>query len=285
MSLAYPFQKFQDWFTQQWVIVWGQRITPEQHQWLVGPFGKQGVIGDSFVNHLAKEEDLTIQRNVSSKGLISSIRSLNFSDVEYAQLSTMVIDFYEHTANYTLTFSVRWNPVFKTFGKLVNVLFSRRINQLNVPIRNLKNSDKINSEIITLTDPATNKIKYTVWHRTFESSGQVLYSGIYGICSLPSGKVCVKATFPLPNGNATVIMHPSVGPNGGLQLNSSGNRFGDAGFYFVLKDSKGKFWSNYIRSFHDLLQVYKGKSNLEAEQTLSLWGMKVVRFAYGINPK
>jgi len=41
----------------------------------------------------------------------------------------------------------------------------------------------------------------------------------------------VKVVFPMPAGNATVILRPSLERGGGLRLSSRGARFGDAGFY------------------------------------------------------
>mgnify|MGYP003630411428 CR=1 FL=1 len=285
MELAYPIQKFQDWFTQQWVILWGIKIDPKYVPWLMGPFGNLNGIGDDFIGQLAEKENLVIERNVKSRGLISSITSLNLPDAELLKLSNKVIDFYENTSNYKLEFAVKWNPFFKIFGVLVNKLFSNRINQLNIPTKNVKNSEAITSELITLSDPKTNQVKYTVWFRSFKSSGQVIYSGVYGTCILPSEEACIKAVFPLPKGNATVIMTPSVGENGELILNSSGKEFGDAGFYFTLIDSKGNYWSQYISSFRDKLIVNSNKDVISAEQTLSLWHQKVLRFNYKINTK
>ncbi|MFN6944272.1 MAG: hypothetical protein ACK4ND_04955 [Cytophagaceae bacterium] len=281
--LAYPGQKFQDWFTQQWAIFWGKRIEPETMPWLMGPFGKPGVIADDFVNKIAEEEGLIIERNTTSHGLIFSIKELKLSDAESARLSQKVIDFYETTGLYNLTFSVKWNPLFKIFGKLTKYLFSNRLEQLNIPTNKVEGSQQINSEIITLSDPKSGQVKYTVWYRTFQATGQVLYSGVYTTCTLPSGKACVKAVFPLPNGNATVIMSPSVGPNGELRLDASGKKFGDPGFYFLLNDSKGDFWSQYISSFRDQLNVCCHEGNIIAEQTLTLWHCRVLRFNYEIH--
>ena len=89
-------------------------------------------------------------------------------------------------------------------------------------------------------DSKTDKVKRTIWLRTFKSTGQVVYSGVYETCTIPSGKTCIKAISPLPNGNATVILTPRVGKHGELILDSSGQRIGDSGFYFLLKDSKGQ---------------------------------------------
>ncbi len=285
MRSAYPLQKFQDWFTQQWAILWGRRINPETVPWLMGPFGKVGSISDDFVNQIAKDEGLIIERNSTSQGLISSVNNLNLSDTELDCLSYKVVDFYENTANYNLNFEVKWNPVFKIFGILVNKLFSDRINQLNIPTHIIKNSETINSEIITLSDPKSKEVKYTIWFRTFKSTGKVLYSGVYSLCTLPSGKTCVKAVFPLPQGNATVIMSPRVGANGELQLHSSGKKFGDPGFYFLLNDSQGDFWAQYIKSFRDQLNVFSHNEHIFAEQTLTLWHQRVLRFSYKIQLK
>lgn len=277
-------QEIQDWLTQQWVIIWGRKIDPTGFSWLIGPFGNLDVIGENFVNEFAAKEKLTIEREAKMGGLIPSIKSLNLSDIERSNLSCQVIDFYENTARYDLHFSVKWNPRFKIFGVLIGRLFSKRLRQLNIPTANSKNFDALKSELISLAEPDS-KVKYTFWHRSIKSSGQPLYSGVYGISTLPSGKTCIKAVFPLPNGNATVLMSPSVGKNGELILESSGKKFGDAGFYFLLKDSKGEYWAKYIRSFRDRLILRATNGSLSAEQVLTLWQKEVLRFNYKIEQK
>ena len=285
MRFAYPMQKFQDWVTQQWVILHGKKINPEDFPWLIGPFGNLDAIGEDFIHQFAEKENLIIQKDSESKGIIPSMQKLNLTEAEFSNLSKSVIGFYENTDNHNLQFSIHWNPFFKFFGILINKLFSNRINQLNIPTQNIDDSESLKSEIINLIDANTTEIKYTFWFRSIKSSGQVIYSGVYGICTLPSGKTCVKAVFPLPNGNATVLMNPSVGKNGELILDSSGNRFGDAGFYFLLKDSKGEYWSQFISSFRDRLIIGSENDLISAEQTLTLWHLKVLAFKYKIELK
>jgi hypothetical protein len=123
---------------------------------------------------------------------------------------------------------------------------------------------------------------YTIWFRKLESSGEVIHSGVYGTCDLPSGETCVKAVFPLPHGNATILLSPSVGANGELVLESSGKKFGDAGFYFLLEDSSGNLWSQFIRSFRDRLTIRAEDDRLSAEQTMTLWNRQVLSFKYEI---
>lgn len=279
-GLAYRMQNFQDWFTQQWAIIWGRKIDSKEYNWLHGPFGETDGIGEDFIAQLAERENLAIKRNCKNTGLLSTISKLNFAKKDLNKLSKRVIDFYENTSEYKLEFAVSWNPYFKFFGFLVNTLFSQRINQLNIPTSTISDSEALVSEIIQLVDPHTQQPKYTIWLRKFAVTNKVIYSGVYGTCILPNGKTCIKAVFPLPKGNATVIMNPSVGENNELILDSSGKKFGDAGFYFLLNDTTNSTWGQYISSFTDQLVVFEHENSLLATQTLKLWNIRVVTFNY-----
>ncbi len=285
MNLAFTMQKFQDCVTQQWVILCGRKINPKDYPWLIAPFGELNGIGEEFIYQLAEKENLVVIRNSNSKGLLNSINELNLTEGQLNQLSEKVINFYESTADYDLEFKVKWNPYFSFFGFLVNRLFSQRINQLNIPTKNIPQSEDLVSEIITLNNPKNNESNYTIWLRKFKTSGKVIYSGIYGTCVLPSGETCIKAVFPLPKGNATVIMKPNIGTENELILDSSGQKFGDAGFYFLLNDAKYNYWAQFISSFTDQLIVKENDNHLQAIQTLRLWNCNVSQFTYHIKKK
>ncbi|AFL79780.1 hypothetical protein Aeqsu_0259 [Aequorivita sublithincola DSM 14238] len=275
-------QTFQDWITQKWVILFGNKIDAEEHKWLIGPFGSTNGIGLKFIQQLAKKEHLVIDKHKKDRGLIQSINQLKLSENELEALSQSVIDFYENTSNYDLDLKVKWNPFFKGFGFLIKIIFSNRIEQLNVPIQNSKGSKGLKSEIIHLLEPTKNEIKRTIWLRAYKTTGQVVYSGVYETCTIPSGETCIKAIFPLPNGNAIVILKPRVGINGELILESSGRRIGDSGFYFLLRDSKGQLWTKFIKSFKDKLVVSCENDEITAVQTLTLWNLRVLKFEYEI---
>ena len=281
MNIAYPFQKFQDWFTQQWVIWRGRKLDNSKDKWLLGPFGNVNGIGKMFINQLAEKENLVIDKQQSS-GLIPEVKKLIEDDRDFERLSNQVVDFYQQTSAYSLGLKVHWNPYFKIFGWLVNRMFSNRINQLNIPLKNNTGDEILESEIINLLDSLSGDIKYTFWLRSFRNSNTVIYTGIYGLCELPNGDKCVKAIFPLPNGSATVILKPSVTDTGGLILDASGKQFGDAGFYFLMKDTKGQYWSRYIPSFKDTLHIYSQDENLIANQIMKIWGVKILEFNYKI---
>ncbi|WP_027067503.1 hypothetical protein [Maribacter sp. Hel_I_7] len=285
MGIAILKQNLQDLITQQWVILFGKKIIEDQNKWLLGPFGSTKGIGVKFIKQLAKNEQLIVDEKENDKGILSSINQLNLSSEEQNKLSKSVIDFYENTSNYDFDLKVKWNPFFKGFGVLLRLLFSNRIEQLNVPIENIEDSESLKSDIIHLLDATTKEVKRTIWLRSFKGRGEVVYSGVYETCVIPSGQTCIKAIFPLPNGSATVILSPSVGENGELILTSSGKKIGDSGFYFLLNDSKGNLWTKFIKSFKDELVVSSKNENIIAIQTLTLWNLRVLQFTYHINKK
>ncbi|WP_405398341.1 hypothetical protein [Maribacter sp. Asnod2-G09] len=282
MEFAPLKQNVQDWITQQWVILFGKKINADENKWLLGPFGETNGIGLKFIQQLAKKENLVLDDKQVDKGLLQSIYQLNLPENQRNKLSKDVIDFYENTSNYDFDLGVKWNPIFKVFGRLLKILFSNRIQQLNIPIGTGKQSEVLQSKIIHLIDKKTKAVKRTIWLRTFKKSGQVVYSGVYEPCTLPNGTGCIKAIFPLPNGSATVILNPIVGENGELILNSSGKKIGDSGFYFLLHDAKGNLWTKFIKSFKDQLVVSSEHEQITAIQTLTLWNLRVLQFTYNI---
>ena len=94
MEWVFSMQKIQDWITQQWVILTGQKIDLENFSWLIGAFGNVNGTGEDFINQLAQKENLIIERNVKTQGLISSIDKLNLSENQLSNISKEVIRFY-----------------------------------------------------------------------------------------------------------------------------------------------------------------------------------------------
>jgi hypothetical protein len=202
-----------------------------------------------------------------------------------ARLRPEITSFYERTADHDLEVWSEWNPLFCACGGALRWLYSRRLQQLNVPLRPLETSRGIASQIMKLRDAATGETRYTVWYRMLKATRQVIYSGVYGTCTLPDGRQCVKVVFPLPRGNATVLMSISVRERGDLDLVSSGDGFGGPGFYFLLRDKHGRHWSQYIRSFRERIHVYLDEESvLRTDHTLTLWKRRVLELHYRINP-
>jgi hypothetical protein len=87
--------------------------------------------------------------------------------------------------------------------------------------------------------------------------------------------------FPLPNGNAIVILRLEALPDGSLVLHSEGRRFGDPGFYFTVHHPGGRVLARHVRSFRERIRVYQTeKGTLRADHTMSLFGLRCLHLHY-----
>jgi len=277
----------QDWITQQWVKVTGKRFDPEQDSWLVGPIGDTDIIKDKFFRELAHRENLELKEDEADTGLLDSFDSLELTQEEKQLLHPSVRDFYERTSNYNFEVWSEWCGFFKPFGWLLSVIFSKRLQQLNLPLSPLHSAKGIKSSIVKLVEKQSNHTRWTVWYRILKSTNRVIYSGVYTTCCTPNhpGRF-LKVVFPLPNGNATVIMRREILSNGALKLSSDGKRYGDNGFYFTLTNHKGKLWARFVSSMHEWITVYVDEENvMRADHDLYFYGLPFLNLHYKMTKK
>lgn len=277
----------QDWITQQWVKITGRRFNPAQDDWLEGPIGDTDIIKDKFFRELARRDDLEIIENHVNAGLLESFENLELNQDERKQLHSRVVDFYERTSNYNFEVWSEWRGPFRPFGWLLSVIFSRRLQQLNLPLSSMDAAKGINSSIIKLVDKQTRKTRWTIWYRILKGTNHVIYSGVYTTCRLPQqpGKF-LKVVFPLPNGNAMVIMRKEILPGGALKLVSDGRKFGDNGFYFTLTNHRGSHWARFVSSMHEWIKVYVDKEDeLRADHQLFFYGRPFLNLHYKMTEK
>ena len=278
---------FQDWLSRKLAKATGKRIDPVKHNWVIGPIGETKIIDDSYIKHLIQKENLYLVKNQTDFGLMDSMKDLQFSDDDYNRLSPRIKDFYEKTYNYDFEVWSNWNGLFKIFGWLIKIIFSRRLKQLNLPLNHNDVSKGIESNIIKLKEKSTNKTKYTIWYRIIKSSNEVIYSGIYDHTFLPKiNEYVMKVIFPLPNGNGSVIMRKKVLPDGSFLIESNGSKFGEPGFYFYLTDGKNKHWANHIKSMHEFIHVYIDDNGiLRTDHILKLFNIKFMTLHYKMTKK
>jgi hypothetical protein len=279
--------RLQDRITQTWVKITGRTFNPEEDKWLTGPIGDTEVIEDKFIKDIALEENLDIHHNIPDAGLLESFEDLELTANEKSKLNQKVVTFYEETSNYNFEVWSEWCGFFRPFGWILSVVFSKRLQQLNLPLSAMDSAKGIRSTIIKLVDKKTMVTKWTIWFRILRSTNHVIYSGVYTTCRIPNypGKF-LKVVFPLPNGNAIVIMRKEVLPDGSLLLTSDGKKFGDNGFYFTLTNHKGKYWTRFVRSMHEWIKVYVDDENvLRADHNLYFYGLPFLNLHYKMTEK
>ena len=276
----------QDTITQLWVRTTGKKIDPELYAWLIGPVGETRIIGDTFIHRLAEKENLETYVNPHGSGLLESMDDLGITPAERSRLNPRVADFYENTSAYDFEVWSEWRGIFKPFGKMLYAIFSKRLQQLNLPQRPIDTAKGLKSDIIKLKT-GEGRTRWTIWYRTIKSTGDVIYSGVYTTCNNPAYEhPLLKVIFPLPNGNASVVMTKKVEEDGALLLASDGKKFGDNGFYFTLTDGKGNYRARFVKSMHEWIRVYEDEEKvLRADHVLHFYGVRFLKLHYRMNPK
>lgn len=271
-----------DWSTQKWVQATGRRIDLATNPWLAGPIGSTRGIGLDYFDKWAAAERLVVTRHRTGKGLLPSFSGLAGPAFDPDAVNPAVAEFYERAADFEIDVWSEWSGLFKPFGLLVAALFSRRLAQLNLPLSSLDTSWGMTSEVVQVTNPADGKVRANAWVRTLVKSERVIYAGSYSVATPPGATgPCVKTVFPLPNGNAIVILRPEGRPDGSLILLSEGRRFGDPGFYFTVHRPDGSVTARYLRSFRERLHVFADDGGVvRADHTMSLWGLRCLHLHY-----
>lgn len=260
----------------------GRRYAQHEVTWLLGPIGG-AAIGDRPYEEVARTEHLSIDRLAMTGGLLPDFTVLASASFDPEQVDRKIRDFYEHTARYRLdTWATTYFPARIALWLLVTTI-SRRVQQLDLPLDGLDTARGITSEIILLRD-SSRAIRYTGWFRKRVHDDRVLFTGFYMTQRVPRDDVpCVKAVFPMPEGNATVVLRP-VNDGTGFRLTSVGAGFGDAGFYRVRRSGDGfRIWR--VAHLHDTFHLYVDREgSVRGDHEIRFLGLGVITLHYRMTP-
>lgn len=272
--------RFVDWATQRWVQATGRAVTWLDHPWLEAPVGDVDVIGIDFFHRLAARRGWSVVSAGEPRGLLEDFYALEGSSCRPAEVDPGVARFYERTSDYEFDVWSEWSGLFRPLGGALGALFSRRLQQLNVPLSPLDTKLGITSQVLKLIDDAGQPV-CAAWIRETVATRKALYVGSYSLCRLPGGLTCIKVAFPLPHGYALVVMKPESNPNGSFTVRSEGLRFGDPGFYFFVEAEPGRGWARYVASLKESIHVFRdGRGELRADHDLRFLGRRFLRLHY-----
>jgi hypothetical protein len=267
------------------IRLFGRKVEHAEAPWLWGPFGGY-YIGDKPYEECAEREGLTLLRHAASGGLIPDFAALEGEGFRLADVAPAVRDFYEHTAEFRMDVWSETHFPWSIGLWLLVTTISRKVNQLNFPLRALDTARGMDSEIVLLKEP-DGRVRYAGWYRRLSDSGRVVYTGFYMVERVPGcPRPCVKVVFPMPEGNATVVLRPSIDERGDFRLSSDRAGFGDAGFYRVKRGSDGRVRVWRIATLREFFRVYVDEAGtLRCDHTVRFWGMPVLHLHYRIERK
>lgn len=265
----------QDKITQTWVARFGKKVTFDTDRWIFGPTSIEMYRNISLNNHINKDFNGSIK---PAKGIINSVSLFNFTKEELHCINPLITDFYTNTVNFNMDIRFNWNTAFKPVAHLVKMLFSKRLQQMNIPIIPSDELLKTNSFIVKIDE--NNGLMQNFWVRKLLTANQVIFSGIYSVASTNKKQHLVKVQFPLPNGNATIFLEKKVLKDGNLELSSKGLQFGDSGFYFFLK-RKNSYYAKYVKCMHEKLTLtVENQSKINGTHEFYFYGIKFLTIDY-----
>jgi len=262
--------------------IFGRVVRGPSEPWLSGPIGRDH-IGDRPYEEVAARENLELVRRASTGGLLPDMSRLDGPAFRADQLRPEIRHFYEQTAAYRMDV---WSDSFFP-GKiglwLLVTTISRKVDQLNFPLHALATAKGVDSEVVLLKN-RDGSVRYAGWSRRLIEPNRTIYTGFYMTEHAPQcNNPCVKVVFPMPNGNATVILRPSVEEHGHLRLSSAGARFGDAGFYRIhhLDNDRILVWR--VSTLREQFRVYVDDAGvLRCDHSVRFLGMPILHLHYRI---
>ena len=187
--------------------------------------------------------------------------------IDKGKIPALISSFYEHTAQFHLTASVKWAAWFKPVA-FVYQFISRRIGQLNLPY-----SSKpvvMDGQILKVDETLDGRENPRVWQRTIE--GQPVFKAIYSQHE-KDGRCYMNIALPLPMSTMHGILQLST-VDESLYLTSDAP--GDAGTYLAV--------GNYVLQLplHEYFIIKEEKGVLKATHDMTLFGLSFLHIDYYI---
>ncbi len=267
------------------IRLFGRRYRRDALPWLDGPIGGAH-IGDAPYRATARAEGLRLERDAQSGGLLDDFDDLASPMFDPARVRPEIRAFYERTAEHRMdVWPKTYFPANIALWLLVTTI-SRDVDQLNFPTDVLDAAEGMDSEIIHLRSP-DGALRYAGWFRSLRRTGRVLYTGFYMNQFMPGeGAPCIKVVFPMPGGNATVILRPSHTEDGGFAMSSEGRSFGAAGFYRVQTRGADHYQVWRIASLKERFALYIDQEGvLRCDHHIRFLGLPVLSLHFRIAPK
>ncbi|WP_132875446.1 hypothetical protein [Tamaricihabitans halophyticus] len=272
-----------DLATQTWVRLTGRLLNLREQSWLDGPWHEPDVLDSTWVYRAATRLAASVKAEPDS-GLLPDLRVLAGDRFSPERVDPRIADFYQHTASWRLEMWSQWTVLGWPLGWALTALFSRRLRQLSLPLRGLDTSRGLDSQVLVVAGDGGHRYG-AAWLRQLRATGQSSFSGWYGAVTLPGQRQpSVRVVFPLPNGNLTILLRPSVLPDGGLRLWSPPGEFGADGAYLVVRaDDEQHAWVRRV-PLHECFELYvDAEGVLRTNHDLRLWNMPLLALHYRLN--
>lgn len=273
------------WFGgREMIDVIGEGIDPAQVPFVAPYTSDRRRVGADWAERTARDRGWGYSRNPSGIGIVASLDELHGPAFDPAAVAPGIRDFYEHTSAYTLTIVPVWQRRAQPLYWLFKQLIAARIGQANLPFTQAEAQRGVVSVIDPLTTDDARPATLRVWIRSYATSGEPLYVGVYNTYRHHDAGF-VSVGFPLPSGNFTATLHPSNGTNGALYLRSFGGDSGHPGHYLSAVEPDGRITVVRIPALSEEIHVYDDDGRLQTDHRFLVWGQTFLNLSYRMHRK
>jgi hypothetical protein len=174
------------------------------------------------VDYLKDYADLTgadFVRNPADIGIVSAFGDLRGPSFVPDRVHPLIWEFYEHTSRFHLTIVPDWRWWMKPAYPIYRTVIAKPLGQANAPFGIEEVQRGVVSWIDAIDIDHSSDVYFRAWVRSYESTGEPLYLGIYTVLQHPDGAY-VSIGFPLPSANFTATLLPTHHRGDALLLNS-----------------------------------------------------------------
>ncbi|MFC5008542.1 hypothetical protein ACFPIJ_63365 [Dactylosporangium cerinum] len=268
-------------FRQPQVTLVADKAPAERLPFVVPLEARTRYVGTGYVRALAEATGGVYQEAAPDIGIVADLDALAGPEFDPTGVDPLVREFYEHTTRFKLDIVPHWRTWVRPGYLLYRSLVAGPLGQANVPMNQREAQQGIHSRIDTITNPGSTAISTRGWIRSYASTGEPIYVGIYTTYR-HNNRGYVSVGFPLPQANFTATLTPQQRTDGGLRLTSRGTD-GQTGHYLSYIDADSRDLSTLaVHGFAETLDVYVDDGELHADHAFALFGLPFLTLEYRI---
>lgn len=246
------------------------------------------VVGVDFFEKFARRVHSSIVEGSPGVGLMASLDDLASSTFDPRLVHPLIRDFYEHTSNYDLDYTIHWNPLIRPLGWLYDRLLASAMKQLIIPM-DRDTLCRLDSWLEVLHAAGTSP-DVRCWIRIDPESNLPVYIGAYRTYTSVLDDIAlsyVSVAFPIPGGTITTVLSPQNGQNGEMSLTTKWKESTENGLYLILP-GKHSFAMlpafGLAEHFHLCADETSSPFTLRVQHDCRWLGLKAFTLHYTITP-
>jgi hypothetical protein len=199
------------------------------------PFASPGGhIGRHFFRDFARETGAALTPSAPHAGLVPAFRALRSDSFDPGQVDPLIVDFYEHTADFAMKVDGAFTPLFEGPASVLYRPLASLVEQLDVPDFQPGVTRDMVSQFGFIEPAQASPSR--IWIRSMKDTGAIFYVGaVHDSIAETNGRrhAYITMVFPLPRANLAVMLKLENAGGDGFRMTTDPEGPTDAGTYLV----------------------------------------------------